>query len=71
VINLRLKGNAMFWKSDHAESMLQVRSQVMPDQRDVALQVLSEFPGREAYDGWDWTPDDMSIKHANTTTLAT
>ena len=26
VINMRLKGNAMFWKSHHAESMLQVRS---------------------------------------------
>ena len=26
VINLRLKSNAMFWKSENAESMLQVRS---------------------------------------------
>jgi len=32
VINLRLKSNAMFWKSENAESMLQVRSQVVPDQ---------------------------------------
>ena len=71
VINLRLKSNAMFWKSDHAESMLQVRSQVIPDQWDVAMKELSEFRRREAYDGWDWTPENMSIKNENSTTLAT
>lgn len=71
VINLRLKSNAMFWKSDHAESMLQVRSQVVPDQWDTAMSELSEFRRREAYDGWSWTPENMSIKNENPSALAT
>ena len=71
VIHLRLKSNAMFWESDHAESMLQVRSQVVPDQWDTAMSELSEFRRREAYDGWSWTPENMSIKNENPSALAT
>ena len=71
MIHLRLKSNAMFWKSDHAESMLQVRSQVVPDQWDTAMSELSEFRRREAYDGWFWTPENMSIKNENPSALAT
>ncbi len=71
VINLRLKSNAMFWKSEHAESMLQVRSQVVPDQWDQAMSDLSEFRRTEAYDRWDWEPENMSIKVENSPALAT
>lgn len=70
VINLRLKSNAMFWKSAHAESMLQVRSQVVPEQWDTAMSELSEFRRTEAYDGWQWEPQNMSIKNENSPTLA-
>ena len=62
VINLRLKSNAMFWKSDNAESMLQVRSQVVPDQWDTAMMELSEFRRTQAYDDWQWQPKPMSSK---------
>lgn len=31
VINLRLKGNGIFWKEENAESMLQLRSMVISD----------------------------------------
>lgn len=71
VINLRLKSNAMFWKHNHAESMLQIRSQVIPDQWDRAMSELSEFRRTEAYDGWDWEPENMSIKIEDTPALAT
>lgn len=71
VINLRLKSNAMFWKHDHAESMLQVRSQVVPDQWDTAMSELTEFRRTEAYDSWDWKPENMSIKNENPPALAT
>lgn len=71
VINLRLKSNAMFWKIEHAESMLQVRSQVVPDQWDSAMSELSEFRRTEAYDGWQWEPQSMSIKNESSPTLAT
>ncbi len=71
VINLRLKGNAMLWKSEHAESMLQVRSQVVPDQWDTAMSELSEFRRTEAYDSWQWQPEKMSDKNESPSTLAT
>lgn len=71
VINLRLKSNAMFWKSEHAESMLQVRSQVVPDQWDQAMSDLSEFRRTEAHDSWDWEPENMSIKIEDSPALAT
>ena len=71
VINLRLKSNAMFWKSNHAESMLQVRSQVVPDQWDTAMSELSEFRRTEAYDSWQWEPQNMSVKNESPPTLAT
>ncbi len=71
VINMRLKSNAMFWKSDHAESMLQVRSQVVPDQWDTAMSELVLFRRTEAYDSWQWEPQSMSIKTESPPTLAT
>lgn len=71
VINLRLKSNAMFWKSDHAESMLQVRSHVVPDQWDAAMSDLTEFRRTEAHDGWAWEPENMSTKNENPPALAT
>lgn len=71
VINLRLKSNAMFWKSNHAESMLQVRSVVVPDQWDTAMRELSEFRRTVAYDSWAWEPKNMSINNEDSSALAT
>ncbi len=71
VINLRLKSNAMFWKGEHAESILQVRSQVVPDQWDTAMSELSEFRRTEAHDSWQWEPQNMSVKNESPPTLAT
>ena len=71
VLNLRLKSNAMFWTQDHAESILQVRCQVIPDQWDAAMSDLQEFHRREAYDGWTWEPGNMRIKNENPPALAT
>lgn len=62
VINLRLKSNAMFWKGENAESMLQVRSQVVPDQWDTAMTDLAEFRRTQAWDDWRWEPRRMSCK---------
>jgi hypothetical protein len=71
VINLRLKSNAMFWKSNNAESMLQVRSQVVPDQWDTSMAELSEFRRTQAYDDWRWTPEPMNPKVEDSHTIAT
>jgi hypothetical protein len=71
VINLRLKSNAMFWTSENAESMLQVRCQVIPDQWDAALVELAEFRRTVAYDGYAWQPQKMSCKAAASYDTAT
>ena len=70
VINLRLKSNAMFWKSDNAESMLQVRCQVVPDRWDAAMVELAEFRRRQAPDDWKWQPRPMSSKDETSHNLA-
>ena len=40
VINLRLKGNGMFWTEENAESMLQIRCQLLGTEWDVVLDEL-------------------------------
>jgi hypothetical protein len=71
VINLRLKSNAMFWKGENAESMLQVRSHVVPDQWDKSMKELSEFRRTIAHDGYQWTPQLMSCKVEDSHNTAT
>jgi len=70
VINLRLKSNAMFWKSNNAESMLQVRCQVVPDRWDAAMVELAEFRRTHAPGDWQWQPRSMSSKDDGSHNLA-
>ncbi len=60
----------MFWKADNAESMLQVRSQVVPDQWDQAMVELADFRKTVAYDRYDWTPQPMSCKNEDSHSTA-
>ncbi|QDV41084.1 hypothetical protein Enr13x_73400 [Stieleria neptunia] len=62
VINLRLKSNAMFWKSENAEQMLQVRAHLIPDRWDESIGELAEFRRTQASDSWHWEPRPMSCK---------
>ena len=66
VINLRLKNNAMFWKSESAEQMLQVRAHLIPDRWDESLSDLADFRRTQASDGWNWEPHAMSCKVEDT-----
>lgn len=62
VINLRLKGNGIFWREENAEAMLQVRAQVITDRWDERLKQMRQHL---AYDGrrdWFWEPQPMSSK---------
>ena len=71
VINLRLKNNAMFWKHENAETMLQVRSHVVPGRWDTSMKELSEFRRTIAHEGYQWEPRSMSCKNADSITTAT
>lgn len=70
VINLRLKSNAMFWKSENAESMLQVRCQVVPDHWDSAMVELADFRRSHAPADWKWKPRPMNPKNETSHTIA-
>lgn len=62
VINLRLKSNSMFWREPHAETMLQVRAQVISNRWDERLTEMRQHHGTHARTDWNWTPQPMSIK---------
>ena len=62
VINLRLKGNAIYWLAENAEAMLQIRSYVLTDRWDQRLSELRKLRKRDVQTAWKWTPQDMRSK---------
>lgn len=62
VINLRLKSNAMFWREPNAETMLQVRAQVISDRWDERLTEMRNLQRSHGRTDWKWSPQAMSIK---------
>jgi len=70
VINLRLKSNAMFWRQENAEIMMQVRAQVITDRWDERLVSLANFRRSHATGDWNWQPQPMSCKVESEATTA-
>lgn len=62
VINLRLKSNGMFWGEPQAETMLQVRAQVISNHWDERLQDMRNLSRRDGRLDWNWVPQPMSVK---------
>jgi hypothetical protein len=62
VVNLRLKGNAIYWNEDTAEAMLQTRAYVLTDRWDDRLRELRRFRSRDSRTAWRWSPQDMTSK---------
>jgi hypothetical protein len=60
VINLRLKGNSIYWLEENGEAMLQVRAYVLTNRWDQRLSELRQFRRRESRTAWNWTPQDMT-----------
>lgn len=69
VINLRLKSNGMFWGEPQAETMLQVRAQVISNRWDQRLNEMRALTRRDGRHDWTWEPQAMSCK--SEPTLAT
>jgi hypothetical protein len=65
VINLRLKGNGMFWTQENAESMLQVRCQLLSTEWDVRLDELYKHRLKTRRRKWEWQAIDRSRKAQN------
>jgi len=62
VVNMRLKSNATFWKSENAEAMLQVRASVISDRWDSQRMEVKKFMHKLAIKDWTWVPKNMSCK---------
>jgi hypothetical protein len=62
VINDRLKGNGKFWDPDNAESMLQLRVQVISKRWDARLRAMRELQLTHLRRDWRRVPRPMSQK---------
>lgn len=60
VVNLRLKGNSIYWREPRAEAMLQIRAQVLTGRWDQRLAELRQLMSHDRRTSWHWTPQDMS-----------
>jgi hypothetical protein len=65
VINLRLKSNGMFWTPENAESMLQVRCQLLSTEWDVRRGELYQHRLKTRRRKWQWQATDHSRKTRN------
>jgi hypothetical protein len=59
VINLRLKGNSVFWKQENAEGMLVLRGLVLSRRWNDTFAKISESMARDRRLEWEWHSPDM------------
>ena len=62
VINLRLKGNSIFWEEDHAEGMLQIRGLVLSGRWDATFANISACLASDRRLDWRWQSPDMTAE---------
>jgi hypothetical protein len=62
VINMRMKGNSIYWSEDGGEAMLQIRAQVLTNRWDERLVELRQLQSRDGRTDWRWVPQAMSSK---------
>jgi hypothetical protein len=70
VVNLRLKSNATFWREPNAESMLQIRAQVISNRWDQRLKEMRGLKRKDGLTDWTWTPQPMSVKSEGENAIA-
>jgi hypothetical protein len=58
VINLRLKGNSMYWTEENAEAVFQLRAAVVSGRWDEIFEHTQEAMARDRRKTWRWTPPD-------------
>ena len=59
---LRLKSNGTFWGEPQAETMLQVRAQVISGRWDERLQAMRDLNRHDGRRDLNWDPQPMSVK---------
>jgi hypothetical protein len=56
VINLRLKGNSIYWTENNAEAVFQLRAAVVSGRWEEIVEHTREAMARDRRTGWHWTP---------------
>jgi hypothetical protein len=70
VINLRLKGNSIYWEEENAEAMLVLRGLVLSGRwNDVFAKITKSLAEDRRLD-WKWTSPDMPVELKAGTTIA-
>jgi hypothetical protein len=59
VINLRMKGNSIFWKQENAEGMLVLRGLVLSRRWKETFAKITESMARDRRLDWEWQSPDM------------
>lgn len=59
VINLRLKGNSIFWEEENAEGMLVLRGLVLSRRWNEVFAKITESLAHDRRLNWDWKSPDM------------
>jgi hypothetical protein len=62
VINLRMKGNSIFWKEENAEGMLVLRGLVLSQRWKETFARISESMARDRRLDWEWQSPDMAAQ---------
>jgi hypothetical protein len=60
VINLRMKGNSIFWKEDNAEAMLVLRGLVLSRRWKTTFAKITDSMATDRRRNWRWQSPDMS-----------
>ena len=58
VINLRLKGNSIYWTEDNAEAVFQLRAAVLSGRWEEIVEHTREAMARDRRTDWHWTPPE-------------
>lgn len=62
VINLRMKGNSLYWKEENAEGMLVLRGLVLSRRWKDEWARISESLARDRRLSWEWNSPDMAAE---------
>lgn len=58
VINLRLKGNSIYWSEENAEAVFQLRAAVVSGRWEEIVERTREAMARDRRTDWRWTPPE-------------
>ena len=70
VINLRLKGNSIFWAEENAEAMLVLRGLVLSGRWNEVFANITESLAADRRLDWKWQSPDMPAELKTGTTIA-